>query len=425
MRRILLIVVLLAVAGAAASVPWWLTHRHKIAQELTLYGNVDLRQVELAFNNSERIADVLVQEGDHVWPGQVLARLDTRRLEPQVAQAEAQAAAQRQIVERLRHGSRPEEIAQAEAQAAAQRQIVERLRHGSRPEEIAQAEAQAAAQRQIVERLRHGSRPEEIAQARANLESAKADAANARRQYERLKPLLDRSVGGAVSQQEVDNAKAAWDVAEAKLVVTQKALALAIAGPRPEEVAEAEARLVATQKALALTIAGPRPEEVAEAEARLRAAEAQLAFLQQQLADAQLVAPVQGIVRTRLMEPGEMASPHKPVFSLAVTDPKWVRAYVSEPDLGKVRPGMTASVAVDSFPGQRFEGWIGFVSPVAEFTPKTVQTEELRTSLVYEVRVFVKDPGDALRLGMPATVYLPLDQHGSQTPIGPTAEGQR
>src|SRR5215475_12429254 len=374
MRRVVLIVVLLAVAGTAASVPWWLTHRHKTAPELTLYGNVDLRQVELAFNNSERIAEVLVQEGDHVRRGQVLARLDTRRLEPQVAQAEAQ----------------------------------------------------AAAQRQIVERLRHGSRPEEIAQARANVESAKADAANARRQYERLKPLLDRSVGGgAVSQQDVDNAKAAWDVAEAKLIVTQKALALAVAGPRPEEVAEAEARLVATQKALALIVAGPRPEEVAEAEARLRAAEAQLALLQQQLADAQLVAPVNGIVRTRLMEPGEMASPQKPVFSLAVTDPKWVRAYVSEPDLGKVSPGMVASVAVDSFPEQRFEGWVGFISPVAEFTPKAVQTAELRTSLVYEVRVFVKDPGDALRLGMPATVYLPLDQHGSQTPMGPTAEGQR
>src|SRR5438067_1767395 len=225
MRRIVLIIVLLVVAGAAASVPWWLTHRHKTAQELTLYGNIDLRQVELAFNNSERIAEVLVQEGDHVRRGQVLARLDTRRLEPQVAQTEAQAAAQRQIVERLRHGS--------------------------------------------------------------------------------------------------------------------------------------------------------RPEEIAEAAARLQAAEAQLAFLQQQLADAQLVAPVNGIMRTRLMEPGEMASPQKPVFSLAVTDPKWVRAYVSEPDLGKVSPGMVASVVVDSFPERRFEGWVGFISPVAEFTPKAVQTQEL------------------------------------------------
>ena len=103
-----------------------------------------------------------------------------------------------------------------------------------------------------------------------------------------------------------------------------------------------------------------------------------------------------------------MASPQRPVFSLAITDPKWVRAFISEPDLGKIKPGMPAAVVVDSFADRRFEGWIGFISPIAEFTPKTVQTEELRTSLVYEVRVFVKDPADELRLGMPASVYLQL-----------------
>ena len=111
-----------------------------------------------------------------------------------------------------------------------------------------------------------------------------------------------------------------------------------------------------------------------------------------------------------------MASPQRPVFSLAVTNPKWVRAYVSEPDLGRVHPGMTASVMVDAFPTRRFTGWVGFISPVAEFTPKTVETEELRTSLVYEVRVFVQDPADELRLGMPATVYLPLAEGAAPQP---------
>jgi HlyD family secretion protein len=106
------------------------------------------------------------------------------------------------------------------------------------------------------------------------------------------------------------------------------------------------------------------------------------------------------------MEPGEIAFPQKPVLNLAVTSPKWVRAYASEPDLGRVKSGTSVSVTIDSFPGRPFGGWIGFVSPVAEFTPKTVQTEDLRTSLVYEVRVFVSDPGDELCLGMPATVRL-------------------
>ena len=141
-----------------------------------------------------------------------------------------------------------------------------------------------------------------------------------------------------------------------------------------------------------------------------------LAFLRQQPADAKLFAPADATVRSRLMEPGEMASPQKALLSLAITDPKWIRAYVSDPDLGKVRPGMTATVTVDSFPGRHFDGWVGFISPVSEFTPKPVQTEELRSSLVYEVRVFVKDPQDDLRLGMPATVHLSLQKPSNGNP---------
>jgi HlyD family secretion protein len=327
MRRKLtipIVIVLIAVAG----VVWWLmTHRGGDGR-LVLYGNIDLRQVQLAFNNSERIAAVLVQEGDHVKQGQLMARLDTSRLEPQVAEAEAQ----------------------------------------------------VAAQRQVVLRLRNGSRPEEVAQARANVESAKADLVNAQRQHDRLKGAAEISGGRAVRQQDVDAAKAALDVAVAKVAVNQKSLDLAVLGPRKEDIAENEAKL--------------------------RANEAQLARLRQQLADSQLIAPMNAVVRTRIMEPGEMSTPQSPVFSLAIVDPKWVRAYVSEPDLGKIHPGMKATVAVDSFRNRGFEGWIGFISPVAEFTPKAVQTEELRTSLVYEVRVFVKDPRDELRLGMPASVYI-------------------
>jgi HlyD family secretion protein len=325
MRRVLPIAAVLAIAVAAAF--WWYSNRGGAPTELTLYGNVDLRQVDLAFNGSERIAAVDAQEGDRVHKGEILARLDTGRLEPQ----------------------------------------------------LAQAEAQAAAQRAVVERMHHGSRPEEIEQARANLEQAKADAANALAQYQRKTDLLARNAG---TQMDFDNAKAALDMAQAR------------------------ARL--NQSALDLTLAGPRKEDIAQAEAQLRGNQAQFAYLQALFADAQLKAPVDAVVRSRLMEPGDMASPQRPVFSLALTDPKWVRAYVVETDLGKLHPGTKATVTVDSFPERGFEGWIGFISPVAEFTPKDVQTPELRTSLVYEVRAFVNDPSDELRLGMPATVHLAL-----------------
>jgi len=231
MKRTLPIVIVVLIAAAVAT--WWWTHRERTRDELTLYGNIDLRQVDLAFNGGERIAEVLVQEGDHVKKGQVLARLDISRLKPQVAQAEAQ----------------------------------------------------VAAQQQVLTRLHNGSRPEELAQARANVLSAQADATDRQAQYARVKALFEKSAGRAVSQQDLDQAKAAADAADARLTVSKRALDL--------------------------SVAGPRKEEVGEADARLKASEANLASLHQQLTDAELIAPTDGVVRSRILEPGEMASPQK------------------------------------------------------------------------------------------------------------------
>jgi len=109
-----------------------------------------------------------------------------------------------------------------------------------------------------------------------------------------------------------------------------------------------------------------------------------------------------------------MAFPATPVLTLALTDPLWVRAYVPESDLGKIRPGMAADIQTDSFPCKTYRGWIGYISPTAEFTPKTVETPALRTRLVYQVRIFACNSDNELRLGMPATVVLDLSQ--TETP---------
>jgi len=326
-------VLLLGVAAISlALLAWHYRNRDHDPQRLLLYGNIDLRQVSLVFNNSERIIEVLVQEGDRIQKGQVLARLDTSRLIPRVAEVEAQ----------------------------------------------------TEAQKQVVERMHNGSRPEEIAQARANVDAARADADYARLQFDRLRLLSGDSSGKAVSRQDLDNSRSIMNATEARFMLNKKALELSVIGPRKEDIAQAEAQWHSYQ--------------------------AQLAYLRQQLKDAELLAPSNAVVRSRLLEPGEMASPLRPVYSLALIDPKWVRAYVGEADLGRLHPGASAQVSVDSFPGRAYEGWIGFISPVAEFTPKSVQTEELRPSLAYEVRVFVKDESDDLRLGMPATVRVQLPQ---------------
>lgn len=334
-KRPLLILLLVATVLAGAGALWWLTHPRRANDSLTLYGNVDLRQIELAFNDADRIEAVMAQEGDRLAKGQLVARLDIRRLTP----------------------------------------------------EMAEVQAQVAAMQAQVDKLHAGSRPQEIAEAKDALAADEADAANARAQLKRATELWGASAGqAAVSRQDLDNARAASDAADA--------------------------RLEGQRKAYELAVIGPRREDIAQAEAQLRASQAQLAVLQRQLADAELISPVAGVVRARLMEPGEMASPQRPVFTVAVTDPKWVRAYVAEPDLARLHPGMAATIATDSAPNRPYRGWIGFISSEAEFTPKTVQTTELRTSLVYEVRVFVVDPSDDLRLGMPATVHIALKPEG-------------
>ena len=143
-------------------------------------------------------------------------------------------------------------------------------------------------------------------------------------------------------------------------------------------------------------------------QAQVKADEAALAFAEQELADAELRAPADGVIRERILEPGDMVTPQTPVFTLALTDPVWVRAYLSETALGRVQPGMAASITTDSFPGKAYRGWVGFVSPTAEFTPKNVEAPELRTRLVYRMRVYACNPQGELRLGMPATVTLDL-----------------
>jgi HlyD family secretion protein len=178
-----------------------------------------------------------------------------------------------------------------------------------------------------------------------------------------------------------------------------------------EAVAESTtARVQAAREVLELALKGPRKEDIAAARASLKAYEEELAVSRQRLEYASLYAPSDGMIQNRILEPGDMASPLKPVFTLALDDPVWVRAYIPGPDLGKVKLGMTAEVSTDSFPGKTYKGWVGFISPTAEFTPKAVETTELRTKLVYQIRIYVCNPQNELRLGMPVTVTVPPGQ---------------
>ena len=319
-------VVLLLLVLGGFGLGWYFTGLNDTGNtELNLYGNIDIRKVNLAFTEQERLKEVMVKEGERVTLGQVVARLKSDRLKAQ----------------------------------------------------IRQTQAKIAAQKATVKRLERGSRPQKIEQARAEVSAAKAKVKNTRNTFNRIKKT---SGAGATSTQALDDARTQLKVNLSLLTVKKKALELAIEGPRKEDITAAKSTLDALY--------------------------AFLEILKLRLYDMTLAAPAPGVVQNRILEPGELVTPNRPVVTLALTDPKWVRTYVSEPNLGHLFPNQKAEIISDSFPNRSFKGWVGFISPVAEFTPKSVETEDLRTQLVYEVRVFVTDPEDYLRLGMPVTVRL-------------------
>lgn len=322
---VLVVALLLLLVGAGVGVAFYLDRHRRSSDVLVLQGNVDVREVGLAFQVPGRIESLAVDEGDAVKAGQVVATLETGYFEDAVHSAEAAA-------------------------------------------ESAKAE---------LARLKNGSRPEEIEQARAMTEERRVAAANARADFTRFAQLMD---GGGVSRQAFDAAKAALD--------------------------RAEAQLKSAQAAQRLSEIGARAEDVEAAAARLSRAQAELADARRRLGDARLIAPGDGIVQTRVREKGSYVNVGEAVFGLTLPKPLWVRAYIAEPDLGAVRQGMEAEIATDSPAGKRYRGHVGFVSPVAEFTPKSVETRELRTDLVYRLRVIVDDADAALKQGMPVTVTL-------------------
>lgn len=294
---------------------------------LVLHGNVDIREVELAFRQPGRIVKLAFDEGATVRQGQLLAELDAQPYEDALAVAKAN-------------------------------------------------RAQALAD---LEKMRRGSRVQEIAQADAAVRQAGAALAEAERNFARQTALAET---GAASERTLEAARSARD--------------------------QARAALASAEQGLLLRKEGSRKEDIAAAEARFAAAEAQLAQAQTALADTRLVAPSDGLISARVREVGSMVTSNSSVFTLSLQDPVYVRAYVSQPQLTHVRPGSPVTVTADGT-NELFKGTIGFISPKAEFTPKSVETTELRTDLVYRVRIVLPGAANALRQGMPVTVTV--DEH--------------
>lgn len=250
------------------------------------------------------------------------------------------------------------------------------------PYEIKKMEARAALHqtRANLEKMTHGYRTEEIRQAVARRDQIKASLDLAEKDFERLSRLFTEK---AIAKKDLDN-----------ITSTRDSL---------------RAELASAESALALTREGYRMEDIRAAEAGVELAEAQLKSAENSLSDTRLYSPSEGTILTRVTEPGTVVSAGQPVYAVMLANPVQVRAYVTERQLGRVRPGMEGKIFTDSWPDP-LEGTVNYIASDAEFTPRQVQTENLRTDLVYRIRLLVGDNRDGrLKNGMPVTVLLNMD----------------
>ena len=324
------IALLAVVVVIAAAVGGWLWYQSQQERGLTLYGNVDIRTVNMSFRVGGRLSSLAVDEGDAIKAGQVLGTLDKAPYENALMQAKASVA-------------------------------------------VAQAQ---------YDLMQAGYRDEEIAQTEAAVRQAKAAYDYAQNFYARQQGLWKSRT---ISANDLENARSSRD--------------------------QARATLKSAEDKLSQYRTGNRPQDIAQAKASLEQAQAQLAQAELDLHDTTLVAPADGTLMTRAVEPGSMLNAGSTVLTLSLTRPVWVRAYIDEPNLGRAKPGSELLLYTDGRPDRPYHGKVGFVSPTAEFTPKTVETPDLRTDLVYRLRIIVTDADDALRQGMPITVRFNDGQH--------------
>ncbi|HEV8142943.1 MAG TPA: HlyD family efflux transporter periplasmic adaptor subunit [Methylomirabilota bacterium] len=375
--------------------------RHFKADETTLplSGTIEGIQVDVSTKIMGRIAEVAVREGEPVRRGRVLVRFDPDELRGELRRAEAAVATAEAQLRDLVAGARPQEIREAE-------------------EQVARAEARLAD-------LLAGSRQQEIEQARANLRNAEATRVWTERDFRRTGDLFAKQL---VAAQEVDRARQAYEVAAANEASARERLALVSAGPREHEVAAARAEARAARERVMLLRAGPRPDAVAAARSQSSQAEAALTIARTRLAEATIASPIDGVVLRKNLEAGETANPGVPIVTLLDVHNLWLRAFVPQTEIGRVRVGQRATISIDSYPGRTFPGTVSEISSEAEFTPKNVQTKKERVNLVFRIKIAVPSADGVLKPGMPADAVVHVTAPAAVNLDGPrpsNVDGQR
>ncbi|MDW8355118.1 MAG: efflux RND transporter periplasmic adaptor subunit [Bryobacterales bacterium] len=379
---------ILLLAALALALAFWLRRQESPSDVIRFSGNIELTEVHISFKIPGRLVERLVDEGRPVRKGMVVARLDRDQLLSQRAREQAGlAAAQSALAQLLTAIELQRETLEAETAA--------------RRADLEQAEAR-------LRELEAGARPQEIQEARAAAAAARAEQERARNDWERAQVLFRND---DISAAQHDQFRTAYERAAAALRQAELRLSLIEEGPRKETLEQARAQAARARAALRLAEAGRielrrRQQEVALRRADIARAHAQLALIEAQLRDTEALSPVDGVVLVTSAEPGETVAAGTTVLTIGDLERPWLRGYIGERDLGRVKLGQRVRVTTDSYPGKVYWGRVSFIAAQAEFTPKEIQTPEERVKLVYRIKVDLPNPRHELKSNMPADAEI-------------------
>ena len=390
MKKKLILIVLL-VAAAGAGVYAWRGSSRDTNKSLRISGNIELTEVSIGFKTAGRLIERTADEGDLVKKGQLIARLDRDQV---TAQRDSGAAAL---------SSAQDQLAQAETSLAWERETL--------AADIEQRRGDLAGSEARLAEMKNGSRPQEVQEAKAAVEAAQSEFDRAKKDWDRAQTLFKND---DISASQFDQYRNHWESADAALKQANQRAALVFAGPRAEQVDGAAAQVEHARGALKMAQANTlelkrREQELATRRAEIERSRANLAQVDAQLADTLAASPVDGVVLVKSADVGEVLAAGATVVTVGDIDHPWLRAYINETDLGRVKLGSKARITTDSYPGKVYDGRVSFISSEAEFTPKQIQTQEERVKLVYRIKIEVDNPKHELKSNMPADAEIVLE----------------
>ena len=384
-------IVLAVVAVAVAGVYAYRGANKPPENRIVVSGNIELTEVNIAFKTAGRLIERTVDEGDSVKKGQVIARLDRDQL---VAQRDREVAG----------------LESAESQLAQAKTALE-WEKDTLAADIEQRAGDLASNQARLAELKNGARPQEKLDAQAAVDSAQSEVERSRKDWDRAQ-VLHRD--DDISTAQFDQYRNRWETAVAALNSAKERQNLVLAGPRAEVINAQQAMVERTRGALKMAQANALEMKRREQELTTRAAEiarsrASIALIDSQLADTIATSPVDGVVLVKSADPGEILSAGTTVVTVGDIEHPWLRGYVDETDLGKVKLGSVVHVTTDSYKNKQYTGHVSFISSEAEFTPKQIQTQTERVKLVYRIKIELDNSSRELKSNMPADGEIVLN----------------